>query len=199
QYGYLKRPTHTNTSWDMARFEVAAHKYIDMSEPTFGVAMLNDCKYGHRILDNTLELTLLRSPTWPDPDADMGIHQFTYSLLPHVDDLIRSDVMQQARCLNQPPVTFTGFAGKIESPVKLDSSNATLEVLKRAEKSDAIIARIVESHGYRGKAVLTVPTGSKVTVTNLMEWIDGETLPVVDSKVTLTLKPFEIVTVKIER
>ncbi len=197
QYGYLKRPTHTNTSWDMARFEVACHKYVDMSEPTFGVALLNDCKYGHRILDNTLELTLLRSPTWPDPDADMGEHTFTYSLLPHVDDLVRSDVMQQARCLNQFPVMFAGYAGKLESPVKLESRNATLEVLKRAEKSDALIARIVESHGYRGRATLSVPAGSKVTVTNLMEWTDGEELPVIDNKVSLTLKPFEIVTVKI--
>lgn len=197
QYGYLKRPTHSNTSWDMARFEVAAHKYIDMSEPTFGVALLNDCKYGHRILDNSLELTLLRSPTWPDPDADMGIHTFTYSLLPHANDMVRSDVMIQARCLNQKPVTFVGYAGSIDSPVKLDSSTATLEVLKRAEKSDCLIARIVESFGQRGTATLNVPAGSKVTVTNLMEWTDGDVLPVVDGKVTLNLKPFEIVTVKI--
>jgi alpha-mannosidase len=197
QYGYIKRPTHVNTSWDMARFEVAAHKYIDMSEPTFGVALLNDCKYGHRILDNSLELTLLRSPTWPDPDADMGIHQFTYSLLPHVDDMVRSDVMVQARCLNQKPVCFTGFAGKIESPVKLEAANATLEVLKRAEKANHLVARIVESHGQRGTAVLTVPAGCKVIMTNLMEWTDGDVLPVVDGKVTVALKPFEIVTVKI--
>ncbi|MAH64254.1 MAG: alpha-mannosidase 2c1, partial [SAR324 cluster bacterium] len=76
QYGHLKRPTHRNTTWDMARFEVAAQKYVDLSDQQRGVALLNDCKYGHKLHDNVINLHLLRSPTQPDPDADLGTYQF---------------------------------------------------------------------------------------------------------------------------
>jgi alpha-mannosidase len=79
QYGHVERPTHYNTSWDMARFEVAAQKWVDLSEHGYGVALLNDCKYGHDVFGNTLRLTLLRAPKAPDPEADMGHHEFTYS------------------------------------------------------------------------------------------------------------------------
>ena len=82
QYGYVKRNTHRNTSWDKAKFEVVGHKYADLSDHDHGVALLNDCKYGYMVHDNILDLNLLRSPSNPDPDADEGSHAFTYSVFP---------------------------------------------------------------------------------------------------------------------
>ena len=83
QYGHVERPTHANTSWDVARFEVCAHRWADLSEPGYGVALLNDCKYGYDIAGNVIRLSLAQAPTWPDPVADRGHHRFTYRLLPH--------------------------------------------------------------------------------------------------------------------
>ena len=87
QFGHVERPTHANTSWDVARFEVCAHRWADLSEPGYGVALLNDSKYGYDIAGNVMRLSLLRSPTWPDPVADRGTHHFVYRLFPHAGDL----------------------------------------------------------------------------------------------------------------
>jgi alpha-mannosidase len=83
QWGNVQRPTHRNTSWDWARFETCAQKWVDLSEGGYGVSLLNDCKYGHDIHDNVMRISLLRSPTMPDPEADLGEHHFSYSLFPH--------------------------------------------------------------------------------------------------------------------
>jgi alpha-mannosidase len=88
QWGNVQRPTHRNTSWDWSRFETCAHKWVDLSEGNYGVSLLNDCKYGHDIRDNVIRLTLLRSPTMPDPTADVGEHQFKYTLYPHAGGVI---------------------------------------------------------------------------------------------------------------
>ena len=104
QYGYVKRNTHRNTSWDKAKFEVVGHKYADLSDHDYGVALMNDCKYGYMVLDNILDLNLLRSPSNPDPDADLGKHEFVYSFMPHKNDLIRSNVIKESTCLNQQPL-----------------------------------------------------------------------------------------------
>ena len=80
QFGHLERPTHTNTSWDVARFEVCAHRWADLGEPGYGVALLNDCKYGYDIHGNVMRLSLLRGPGWPDPESDQGSHRFSYAL-----------------------------------------------------------------------------------------------------------------------
>jgi alpha-mannosidase len=77
QWGNVQRPTHRNTSWDWARFETCAHKWVDLSEGDYGVSVLNDCKYGHDIRDNVIRISLLRSPTMPDPEADQGEHHFS--------------------------------------------------------------------------------------------------------------------------
>ncbi len=84
QWGNVQRPTHRNTSWDWARFETCAQKWVDLSEGDYGVSILNDCKYGHDILGNVIRISLLRAPTHPDPEADQGQHRFAYSILPHV-------------------------------------------------------------------------------------------------------------------
>jgi alpha-mannosidase len=196
QYGYVKRPTHRNTSWDMAKFEVACHKYLDLSDHDGGVALLNDCKYGHKVHDHVIDLNLLRSPTEPDPDADLGVHTLSYSLLPHTGTLIESDVQAQAAMLNQPPVVLPGLAGSADVPVAIDSKGVSLEVLKRAEKSDELVVRLVETKGRRSTATLTVSGASELVETNLMEWTDGGHTPCTEP-VELVLKPFEIRTYKL--
>ncbi len=113
QYGHVERPTHANTSWDAARFEVCAHRWADLSEPGYGVALLNDCKYGYDISHGVIRLSLLRSSTWPDPVADRGHHHFTYRLLPHRGDLREAGVVDAGYDLNVPlrAVTTTPTAG----------------------------------------------------------------------------------------
>ncbi len=197
QYGYAKRPTHRNTSWDRAKFEVAAQRYIDISEQGYGVALLNDCKYGHKVLDSTLDLCLLRSPKYPDWDADQGDQVFAYSLLPHENALADSDVFQEAACLNRAPMVFGGFASTITAPCTIDSEDVTLEVLKKAEKEDCHVIRLLETKGRVSKAVINVNKGSKLIATDMMEWDNGAELAASGGKVEVTLKPFEISTYKL--
>jgi alpha-mannosidase len=104
QFGHVQRPTHWNTSWDYARFETCAHKWVDLSERGFGVSLLNDCKYGHDIKDHVMRLTLIKSSNKPDPECDKGEHTFTYSLLPHGGDWFTAGTVQQAYRLNVPVV-----------------------------------------------------------------------------------------------
>jgi alpha-mannosidase len=198
QYGYVKRTTHTNTSWDMAQFEVSGQRYADLSTGDYGVALLNDCKYGHKVKDNVLDLNLLRSPTEPDPDADLGQHTFTYSLLPHIGCLQDSPVMAEAAMLNQRPVLLDGYAaGKTALPCALESDGISLEVVKKAEKEDCLVIRLVETLGRTSTGVLKVADRTATLVeTGLMEWIDGETTPCAED-IPISLTPFEIRTYKI--
>ena len=198
-YGYVKRNTHRNTSWDAAKFEVVGQRYADLSNNDYGVALLNDCKYGYKVLDNVLDLNLLRSPTYPDPVADEGEHDFTYSLLPHQGDLMRSDVIPQAAALNQRPTLFAGKrTGDVQPPVSLQGDGLALEVLKKAEKEDVLIVRIVERSGRHSGGELTfsgVP--KKIIETNLIEWENiREIAPA--KTIQLQLEPFEIATFKIK-
>ena len=108
--GWVRRSNHSNTSWERAQFEVSGHQFADLSDNGYGVALLNDCKYGYRVKDNTLELCLLRSPKYPDFYADRGKHRFVYSLLPHENALENSDVFAEAAELNRPPILLNGFS-----------------------------------------------------------------------------------------
>jgi alpha-mannosidase len=102
QAGTIRRPTHANTSWDAAKHEVYAHKFCDISEARFGVALLNDSKYGYSVRDNNMGLSLLKASKFPDHEADMGVHEFVYSLLPHDRGLEESTVFEEAHKLNTP-------------------------------------------------------------------------------------------------
>ena len=199
QYGYARRNTHRNLSWDMARFEVAAHKYADLSDNGYGVALLNDCKYGYKVLENVIDLNLLRAPTAPDPDADQGHHAFTYSLLPHTGTLIDSDVQAQAIQLNQSPARFAGYRqGDAEVPVQVSGDGVALEVLKQAEKEACHVIRLVERRGCETSAVVTLTHGDATLVeTDLMEWNAIDSLG--GGTLRIPMKPFEIRTFKIIR
>ena len=102
QFGTIERPTHKNTSWDRQKFETCAQKFADLSEGDYGVSLLNDCKYGHDVHGNLMQLTLLKRPTYPNEIADQGHHSFTYSLLPHRGPLSESDTVRQGYLLNYP-------------------------------------------------------------------------------------------------
>ena len=197
QYGYVKRPTHQNTSWDKARFEVAAHRYADLSDNDKGVALLNDCKYGHRIHNNVIDLNLLRSPNNPDPDADQGLHEFKYCLFPHAGDLIHSDVINQAAAINQKLIVLAGYSsiGK-QPPVSVTGNGISLESVKKAEKEDCLILRIVETLGCHSKGLLHLPAESTLIKTDLMEW-ENNASQTVNSQYELSLHPFEIQTYKL--
>ena len=203
QYGSVKRPTHTNTSWDDARFEVCAQKWMDVSEENYGVSILNDCKYGYGANGSDITITLLRSPTEPNPVADKGHHEFTYSLLPHNCSLSESHTVQESYKLNAKPVCreITAQSGSLPeefSLVSVNSENVIIETVKKAEDDDGIIIRLYE-HGNRRETVcLTFGfPAAEAFVCDLMETEQG-TLAVADNTVSFEVKPFEIVTLKIK-
>ncbi len=192
QYGYVKRNTHRNTNWDKAKFEVVGHKYADLSTHDYGVALMNDCKYGYMVYDNMLDLNLLRSPSNPDPDADIGEHQFIYSLLPHKNNLIRSDVIIESKYLNQKPILFDRVSSDIKTEIFLDADQIELSVIKKAEKEECLILRIIETHGRKSSGRLYLK-GSLIEC-DLLEWKQlSEKVDIVDHY-PITLNPFEIKT-----
>lgn len=197
QYGFIRRPVHRNTSWDKARFEVAAHRYVDLSGGDYGVALLNDCKYGHKVHERVLDLNLLRAPTHPDPDADQGRHRFAYALLPHAGALCESEVMRDAALFNQPPLLLWDVqAGAALPPVRVSGAGVSLEVLKKAERSEATVIRIVESRGRAASAVIQpADAATRVVECDLMEWHDLAELGA--GTVTVALAAFEIRTFKL--
>lgn len=162
QYGNVKRPTHRNTSWDRAKFEVVGHQWADLSEEGYGVALLNDCKYGYDIRDNVLRLTLLKSSNYPDPQADLGSHRFTYSLLPHAGSWQQAGVVRHAWDLNAPLYAVRGaIADAIDgrSLLSCDNPHVTIDVIKKAEDSDCLIVRMHELAGSRGPVTLRSDLG----------------------------------------
>ncbi|MFZ1395329.1 MAG: glycoside hydrolase family 38 C-terminal domain-containing protein [Candidatus Promineifilaceae bacterium] len=159
QFGTIERPTHTNTLWDEAQFEVPAQQWVDLSEAGYGVSLLNDGKYGHRAQDNVLTLSLLRSPTEPDPEADQGAHQFTYALYPHRGDW-REGTIWQARRLNHPLYGHAVEKGGGKRPslfslVACQTPGVIIDTVKKAEDGNSLIVRVYEGHGGRCRAELT--------------------------------------------
>ncbi len=204
QYGHVDRPTHANTSWDAAKFEVCAHKWADLSEKGYGVSLLNDCKYGHSTEGSTLKLTVLKCATYPYREADEGIHIFSYALLPHQGDLYDAGVIQEAYSFNQPleviPVTKQkGHLPDIFSLVSCDTPNIIIDTVKKAENSDDMIVRLYEAWNSRMKTTLTVPKQfTKAVLCNLMEE-EICNLEFADGKLTLPVRNFEIITIKFLR
>jgi alpha-mannosidase len=199
QFGHLERATHANTSWDMGKFEVCAQKWADLSETGYGVALLNDCKYGHDIQGNTIRLSLLRAPTSPDPLADRGEHQFVYALLPHAGDL--RHVIDQAYALNVPILVrdLKSSAGSLPASHSFFFTNrpgAVVETVKRAEEGNAIIVRLYESEGARGPLTLTTTLPVRKAWLATMLEKEEKSLPLENGAVQLDLRPFEILTLR---
>jgi len=202
QYGHIERPTHFNTSWDMARFEVCAQRWADLSEADYGVALLNDCKHGYDIHGNVMRLSLLRSPTAPDLTADRGHHEFMYSLLPHVGDFRKGGVIEQACALNMPlhlvpTEPRKGALPQKQSFFEVDRPGLFIEAVKHAERDDSVIVRLCEQFGTRGPARLTTPLPVKHAFRADLLERSGEPVEWDHGGVDFNVKPFEIVTFKL--
>ena len=194
QYGHVRRATHDNTKWQYAQFESMAHRWADLSTRDYGVALLNDSKYGYRVKGHELSMSLLRSPTEPDPIADRHEHHFTYSLLPHSGDFASSDVLANAAVINQGVELFDGFASDGASlPVELEGEGVELAVVKRAEKEGKLVVRLVETRGLHAKATLrAADANAAITPVDLMEW--NATGAAATGAVELSFTPFELKT-----
>lgn len=200
QYGHYDRPTHSNTSWDQARFEVFHQKWVDVSEFGYGAALMNDGKYGVNVEDSTIGLSLLRAPKSPDPEADMGEHRFTYSLIPHQGDFRETGVIQQAYALNSEPMTrsikeFTA----VEPPFQIEDQGVVVEAIKMGEdREDMIVIRFYEAWGRKTTTELEFNFSPKKAVKlNSIEDKQGE-LNLSDRSIELTFDPFEIKTVGVK-
>lgn len=199
QWGQIDRPTHKNTSWDAAMFEVPAQKWADLSEGDFGVALLNDCKYGYDVCGDTLRLSLIKSATMPDITADQGHHSFTYALLPHVGDT-RTEVRAEAYDLNFPPRVFAGpgRGSGVDGPViQCEGQRAIIETIKPAEDGQGVIVRLFEAHNTRGLATLILhPAVRRVEICGLLE-TEVEAVPISEQRVTVPLGNYQILTLRL--
>jgi alpha-mannosidase len=202
QWGNVQRPTHRNTSWDWARFEVPGQKWVDLSEGGYGVSLLNDCKYGYDVRDNVMRISLLRGTTMPDPEADLGEHRFAYSLFPHAGTW-GTKTIAAAYALNDPLIVAGGQRSgelpisNLQPLISIDRPNIVIETVKQAEDGDGIIVRFYESQRERGPVTLT--TGFDLASawrTNLLEENQAALTPDGNS-VTLSVKPYEIVTLRL--
>jgi len=204
QFGHLRRPTTEDHDFDRARFEVCAQRWADLSEPGYGVALLNDAKYGYDVRGNVLRLSLLRAPTAPDPLCDRGRHRFTYALLPHDGDL--GPVIAAGYALNSP-LSFRPAAGNRPGPlparrsfVTVDDPAFVVETLKRADDGDGFILRGYEALGNPRTVHLAAALPfTRVIRTDLLERDHPSSDVPIDTGggVTLTLRPFELVTLRL--
>ncbi|MBX5068221.1 alpha-mannosidase [Rhizobium lentis] len=160
-FGVVERATHTNTSWEQAMFEAAAHRFVDLSEPGFGVALLNNAKYGHSARGNVIGMSLVRGPIYPDPLADEGEQSFTYALMPHEGAWHEGGVLDEALDLNQPLVTAeaSGLSAGSFAPIGVEGTPVAFSGLKPAEEGEGLILRLYEPAGRRGRLSLALPSG----------------------------------------
>ena len=184
-FGVVERATHRNTSWEQARFEVAAHRFVDLSEPGYGAALLNDGRYGHHARDSELGISLLRSPIWPDPLADEGVQEITYALLPHAGTWLEGGVLAEAEDLNRPLLArpVRGEEASLR-PLALDGIPVALGALKALEDGGGLALRVWEPQGARGPVALTLPDG----------WREDGALDVLERPADASgpLRPFEV-------
>ncbi|WP_052255199.1 alpha-mannosidase [Salinicoccus sp. YB14-2] len=199
QFGNIKRPTHWNTTWDYAKFESVGHQWIDLSEYNYGLGLLNDSKYGHSVKDHIMTLSLLKSPVYPDPEADEGTHHFTYSLYPHDKDFVQSEIVQEAWKLNNPFKVFNGEAAQKAPLIKIHGTpDIQIDSIKKCEHSDDVIIRMHDFSGGRQNISISPNFEcSGWTETNLLEKVishDNKVFPI-----EFILEPFEIKTILIKR
>ncbi|MET8134362.1 glycoside hydrolase family 38 C-terminal domain-containing protein [Streptomyces sp. NPDC005251] len=209
QFGHFHRPTHTNTSWEYAKFEACNHRFVHIEEPGWGVALVNDSTYGHDVTravrssdsgtTTTVRVSLLRAPRFPDPETDQGTHRFRHALVPGA---AIGDAVREGWRINLPERRVTG-AREVAALVTVDQDAVVVTAVKLADDgSGDVVVRFHESRGGRTKATLTAGFGvGDVTVTDLLErpltdaatpWRDGD-------RVALSLRPFELVTLRLTR
>jgi alpha-mannosidase len=208
-YGTIERPTTRNNSWEKAQFEVPAMRWADLSGPgadgkVYGLSVLNQDKYGYDAVGNVLRLTLLRSPTWPDPDADQGHHHFHYALYPHAGTWKDALTVRHGWEYDYPlqAVVTTAHAGSLpaeHSFASVSPENVVLTAIKKAEDANGLIFRVYEWAGKETTAEFHVPPGATgATVTNLMEQPEGDPLKVEGDVVKVPIHPYEILTLRVD-
>ncbi len=203
-FGTIERSAYRNNSFDEAKFEVPAHYWMDLSQPDFGISILNNCKYGHEAFDGMMSLTLLRGPLNPDAKSDQEEHLFTYAVYPHAGTWREAGTIQQGLDLNNPADGVMvakqkkGSLAKQHSFMSIDASNVTLEAVKKADKSNDIIVRVVERQGKQAPVTLAFDKPiSAATECNLLEREDKK-IDFRKSGIAFEIKPFEIRTFKIK-
>ncbi|MBQ8551332.1 MAG: alpha-mannosidase [Clostridia bacterium] len=201
QFGHMDRPTTRNNSIEAAKFEVCNHKWTDISESRFGVALLNDCKYGISVEGSDMRLSLHRGGCRPDTTGDEGVHELTYSLLPHEGAFGAENVVRPAYMLNYAPIVVPGkLTSELTPLIKISESNIICEAVKPAEDiPNAYIARLYECERCRTSCELTLaPDVKEAYIVNMLEEVK-ERLDIVDGKVTIDFKPFKIVSLMLVR
>lgn len=203
QYGSVERPTHRNTSWDQAKFEVCGHKWADLGEYGYGVSLLNDCKYGYDIRGGVMRLSLLKSATNPNPKADQEHHSFTYSVYPHAGDYREAGTIALAYDLNNPMRAMRlapreGGLPAVFSAVTVDCPNIVTEVVKQAENREDVIVRLYDA--WRTHSDPVVRFGFPIAGAELCDLMENRIKPlkITDNSVRLHVGPFEIVTLKLK-
>ncbi|MFF0163524.1 alpha-mannosidase [Streptomyces sp. NPDC005263] len=210
QFGHVHRPTHTNTSWEAAKFEACNHRFIHLEEPGWGVAVVNDSTYGHDVTrtvrtegdrgtTTTVRVSLLRAPRYPDPETDQGVHRFRHALVPGAGI---GDAVREGWRINVPERRVTG-ARQSAPLVTVDAAAVVVTAVKLADDgSSDVVVRFHEAHGGRARATLTADFAfDRVTATDLLE------RPLADvpeperegNRVSLRLRPFELVTLRFRR
>lgn len=205
QFGNIERPVHTNTSWDVARFEVNGQKWIDLSEGDYGVSLLTDSKYGYSVAYRKMGVSLIKSATDPHPTADIGDHEFTYSIYPHQGTWDQASTMEEALDLNVLPLIQVGKPGTTfadyptESWLAVENKNILLDTIKQAEDNEDLIVRLYEYHNKRTIAQLKfIEVPKQVVLCDLLE-NELERLEVTATGlVEVPFMPFEIQTLKLK-
>ena len=203
QFGSIKRPTHENTSWDKAKFEVCAHKWADISEDDYGVSILNDCKYGYNAEGNTIKLTVLKSATYPNPAADKELHRFSYSVFPHSGSFKSAGTVKEAYVFNNPltAVAISAQDGSLPeaySLVKADKENIIIETVKKAEDSDDIVIRLYDA--FDRKTSVHLDFGFEFESAYICDMLENDEEKISDggNALNINVSNFEIVTIKLK-
>jgi alpha-mannosidase len=201
-YGSIERPTTRNNSVEDAKFEVPALRWADLGDEKNGFSLINESKYGYDAIGNLLRLSLLRSPTWPDPNADQGRQRFSYSLYPHGGTWKQALTVRQGYDFNYrlTAMQVSAHSGKLPASfsfLKAEPDNVVVTAMKKTEDGDGLLVRFYEWAGKQGNVTLTLPAGIvSATLANLMEKPEGSALPVSGGRqVTVPVTPFEIQTV----
>ncbi|MCM3042791.1 alpha-mannosidase [Paenibacillus motobuensis] len=201
-FGALERPTHRNTSWEQAQYEVCGHRFVDVSEHGYGVSLLNDCKYGYDVQGSTIRLSLLRAPKWPDSSADLGEHEFTYSLYPHTGNWREAHTLRRAAELNHAAEVVEAELGpgtlpSEQSLIRFTGQHVILDTVKPSEDGQASILRLYESSGGREKITLQWPQSCNgIYLSDALEH-ELEAIDPQDGLIELQFAPYEIKTIRI--
>jgi len=203
-YGTIERPTTRNNTWEQARFEVPAMRWADLGDGQHGFSLLNEAKYAYDTKDNVLRLTLLRSATWPDPDADLGHQHFSYALYPHagtwkqaLTERLGYQYNYELRAMQVE--SHAGALPTAHSYLSVAPENVVLTAVKKAEDDNGLIFRVFEWAGKQSDVTFTVPPGATAaTETNLMEKSLGTPLPLSGGKVTVPIHPYEILSIRVD-